>query len=1155
MRFLHILATWLCVFVAMSPVAAQEGTRPQAKISAAVQNGFARLTFDWSDEVAGAAQVSDGVLVINFDKSFDADTNAIAKALEPYVALVRRDPDGKALRFALKGPVRVKTTNYAVRYAFDLIPPFYKGDPPAPTAPEGVKDVSQLIVRVSERERTTRLQFDFPGRVDYSAKLSDGKLIVAFTKPAKVNLNRFANTPPAWIKGARSKLVDGKLTVEFDVDREADFRDVSENGDIVLELKQPKTDAQVAADMSKALGTPKVLIENADENAPPPPRIVAEAIQFEQPPRKGAKAQGAHKQDALSLISAPAVKPNTDASVVQTAANNFAAAEELPAGQILSDSPLPPALRLGQSDLTAALSPLLASTVAVAGKARAEIFGTMLRLELPYSKLPAAAIFRRGLAIWVVTETPEMIDLADLATLPNAPARPLSVVTQIAPGVTAFRLEAPATMSVSAAAVGNSWVLAIGDTVPELPAQLQLVRQTIRSSTKMRAFMPGLTQIVWLKDPEAQDRIAVVLGFAPARGLLEGRHFVEFATLPSQQGLAIQAIADDLTVVAEGGDAVIARPEGLNVSAAQFVDALATSKSYTPKLASPAAVDFEAWGKQVARTHSESISKLILASSQTSGGMSAPRMELARYYVATGLAAEALGVLRAISHDDRTAEANVPYRIVRALANIQMARYKEAIEDLSIDTLGDDPHAALWRGLAAAGARDWRVARNNLIVALKIVSRYPAEWNAKARVALARAALALGETGTSKLALEGMPKGNVSSSTIAEATLVRALNEEAFQKRDSAIALLDQLSNSPYRPVAARATLEGILLKRKASKLTASQAIDKLEKLRFQWRGDDIELKTLTELGKLYAENDKIREGLNTMRLAVRHFSDTDEARQTAAQMGDIFESLFLRGKADQLSPVQALTLFYDYKELTPVGAQGDEMIRKLVERLVSVDLLPQAAELLQHQVDQRLDGIAKASVATRLALIYLLDKQPSKALEAIRSSKQTRLPDDLSEQRDLIEARALADTKNFDRALDLISSNMSIEGDRLRADIYWDSARWPDAAAKAEAILGDKYSDLAPLSEVDRSDLMRASVGYSLAGDAASLERLRTRFDTKMANSPDAKAFAMITHTPDVSSEDYKTFVKRLASVDTLDAFLKDFKSRYGTLGKSSNN
>lgn len=1155
MRFWRPLAILAFLLAAVFTAAAQDDSRPQAKVSASVQGGFARVMFDWNDEVVGSAQVADGVVVISFNKSFDADTDAISKALEPYVALVRRDPDGKALRFALKGPVRVKTTNYAVRYAFDFVPPFYRGDPPAPPAPEGVKAVAQLVVRVSERERTTRLQFDFPGHSDYSAKINDGKLVVAFSKPAKVNLDRFTRNPPAWIKGARSRVEDGKLTVEFDVDREADFRDVSADGDIALELREPKSDAQAAAEALKAQGAPKVLIESTEENAPPPPRMVAENIQLSHPPRKGAKATSVQNADPLGMSIAVPARPGTDGAAVQVAADTASAAEAPEAAPPAGDSPLPPALRLGQSDLTAALSPLPASVPAVPGKARAEIFGTMLRLELPYSKLPAAAIFRRGLAIWVVTETPEMIDLSDLAALPNAPARPLSAVAQVAPGVTAFRLQAPATMSVSAAAVGNSWVIAIGDTVPELPTQLQLVRQTVGNTTKMRAYMPGITQVIWLKDPEAQDRIAVVLGFAPARGLLEGRRFVEFATLPSQQGLAVQTIADDVTVAAEGSEAVIARPEGLNVSAAQFVDALASSKAYMPKVASPAAVDFDAWGKEVAETHSDTISKLILASSETPGGMSVPRMQLARYYVATGLAAEALGVLRAIAHDDRTAESNVPYRIVRAIANIEMARYKEALDDLSIDTLGDDPHAALWRGLAAAGARDWRLARNNLIVALKIVSRYPNEWNARARVALARAALALGETGTSKLALEGMPKVNVSSATIAEATLARALNEDAFQKRDSAIALLDQLTTSPYKPVAARAALESIVMKQKAGKLTTNQAIDALEKLRFQWRGDDIELKTLTELGKLYVTNNRIRDGLNTMRLAVRHFSDTDEARQTAAQMGGIFENLFLRGGADKLPPVQALTLFYDYKELTPVGTQGDEMIRKLVERLVSVDLLPQAEELLQHQVDQRLDGVAKAAVSTRLALIYLLDKQPSKALAVIRDSKQTRLPDDLVVQRDLIEARAMADTRNFDQALDLISSNLSPEADRLRADIYWDSQRWADAAAKTEAILGDKYTDAAPLTDVDRMDLMRACVGYSLAGDAASLERLRTRFDSKMANSPDAKSFAMVTHAPDVSSEDYKTYVKRLASVDTLDAFLSDFKSKYGTIGTTAAN
>jgi hypothetical protein len=264
--------------------------------------------------------------------------------------------------------------------------------------------------------------------------------------------------------------------------------------------------------------------------------------------------------------------------------------------------------------------------------------------------------------------------------------------------------------------------------------------------------------------------------------------------------------------------------------------------------------------------------------------------------------------------------------------------------------------------------------------------------------------------------------------------------------------------------------------------------------------------------------------------------------------MAKIFESLFLGGKADHLSPVHALALFYDYKELTPVGPQGDDMIRRLAERLVVVDLLPQAAELLQHQIDHRLDGVAKASVATRLALIYLLDRQPAKALAAIRSSKQTRLPDELIAQRDLIEARALTDTKNYDQALDIIASDLSAEADRLRADIYWDSQKWPEAAAKTEALLGTRYNDDKALSDLERLDLMRACVGYSLAGDTASLERLRTRFTAKMSTTVDAKAFAMITHSPDVTNDDYKSLVKRVASVDTLEAFLTEFKVRYGS-------
>ena len=150
--------------------------------------------------------------------------------------------------------------------------------------------------------------------------------------------------------------------------------------------------------------------------------------------------------------------------------------------------------------------------------------------------------------------------------------------------------------------------------------------------------------------------------------------------------------------------------------------------------------------------------------------------------------------------------------------------------------------------------------------------------------------------------------------------------------------------------------------------------------------------------------------------------------------------------------------MFYDYRDLTPIGRRGDEMIRRLADRLVSVDLLDQASELLQYQIDHRLEGAARAQVAARLAMVYLMNRKPDRAIAALRTTRIADLAGELRQQRLLLEARAQSDIGRRDLALDIISNLAGREAIRLRSDIYWArgaGARRPNRSSFITATAG----------------------------------------------------------------------------------------------------
>jgi hypothetical protein len=144
-----------------------------------------------------------------------------------------------------------------------------------------------------------------------------------------------------------------------------------------------------------------------------------------------------------------------------------------------------------------------------------------------------------------------------------------------------------------------------------------------------------------------------------------------------------------------------------------------------------------------------------------------------------------------------------------------------------------------------------------------------------------------------------------------------------------------------------------------------------------------------------------------------------------------------------------------------------------------------------------------------------------------------------------LLEARAFAALKQWDNALDLIAVDNSDDTKRLRADIYWESGNWAVAGQKAEEMLVGRDADPAPLSDVERGGLLRATVAYSLANDEPSLERLRARFGAKMKNTPDANIFAVLSERIDMHGLAFRDAAAKIAAVDTLESFMKDFSKR----------
>ena len=190
-----------------------------------------------------------------------------------------------------------------------------------------------------------------------------------------------------------------------------------------------------------------------------------------------------------------------------------------------------------------------------------------------------------------------------------------------------------------------------------------------------------------------------------------------------------------------------------------------------------------------------------------------------------------------------------------------------------------------------------------------------------------------------------------------------------------------------------------------------------------------------------------------------------------------------------------------------------------------------------------RLQGLERAKVGAKLALIRLLDRDPKKALQALDMTAFPRLPEQLDDDRRRIEARAMFETGKVDKAIELLAGDVSRNADLLRADIQWKSEHWGEAAKVLQRLAGAPPPEGTTFDRAEAQVVLNWAVALRLDKDEHGLTVVRELYGKAMATSPLGKAFQFIASPSDKDEPlDMETITKRIADNGVFKAFLAEY-------------
>jgi len=669
---------------------------------------------------------------------------------------------------------------------------------------------------------------------------------------------------------------------------------------------------------------------------------------------------------------------------------------------------------------------------------------------------------------------------------------------------------------------GNKWILEYSNSTIK-PRQIRVLSRPYAAPQPRVEieFLEETAQIVPIRDEDIGDDLWVMTTTESATNIPSEYKFVDFAIIQSVQGAVLQKLSDSLAskkhkniVSIEGSNALNIAPKVLRKSHRKLEDVGGEFKLDSFVTDSLSILNIKSYKVRDEDFYEKIYDlRMALANATSKEKRSNILANWATFNLANDLYAEGLIVIKMLYQEDPDFAASYNIKLIEAALKFMNKDYMEAYKVVRKIDILDVPislrkEMRFWQaivGYMVSNAEDYLDIIDPAGIYIQdsnsFITEYSDPFMVEFGFAVANSKLKSRYYADAKKLIERIGQYKL---TPHQANNLLDLKGVYFSKMDDSKKAIENWDKcienlEDYLHYTTCRYHKLLHLERKNS-ISRQEYIKELEGLSILWRGDELEVRILKDLGESYVDEKDYINALRSWKKIIDYFPYSPDALMLSRRMGETFVDFFLKHRDDGISHLQAAAIFYEFENLNPIGEVGDDVVLRFVDHLVALDLLSRATALLNHQIMYRLKGQKREIAINKLAKLYIMNKEPALAIDAINIGDfYEELPDYIGVERKYIHADALLANEEYEGAITLLEGDLSQDADDIRSDIYWVRQTWKDFNKNVEPRIYKMREHSDDLVTKDAERVLKLAISYLIIDEQKLLDDLVKDFKNRL--------------------------------------------------------